>query len=107
MAQVALTPINRSFVADATIKFLFRASGSSEVGQFMRVIVDHAVCTGHARCQECCPEVFATDEMYGKVVLLLEEVPQHLYESARLAVRNCPEGAIALSDTPEIVEKNK
>lgn len=65
----------------------------------MRIIVDHASCTGHARCQECCPEVFATDEVFGKVVLLLEEVPLHLQASARLAVRNCPEGAIS-SDTP-------
>lgn len=73
----------------------------------MRVIVDHAVCTGHARCQECCPEVFATDDVYGKVVLLLDDVPDSLRASVRLAVRNCPEGAISLSDTSDGGETNE
>lgn len=64
----------------------------------MRILVDHDTCTGHARCQQCCPEVFATDDTWGKVVLLLEEVPEPLQENARLAVNNCPEGALTIAD---------
>lgn len=64
----------------------------------MRILVDHSTCTGHARCQECCPEVFATDDTYGKVVLLLEEIPEVLREQVRLAVSNCPEGALSIAE---------
>lgn len=70
----------------------------------MRIIVDHASCTGHARCQQYCPEVFSTDDLEGKVVVLLDEIPEHLRDSAGLAVRNCPEGAIQLSEDNDDVE---
>lgn len=66
----------------------------------MKVIADLNLCQGHARCQECCPEVFSTDEAWGKVVLLLAEVPVHLREKADLAVRNCPEGALRVEGGP-------
>jgi len=64
----------------------------------MKVDVMLDVCQGHARCQERCPEVFSTDEVEGKCVILLPEVPAHLEEKARLAVRNCPEGALLILD---------
>ncbi|ABP64540.1 hypothetical protein Saro_3681 (plasmid) [Novosphingobium aromaticivorans DSM 12444] len=60
----------------------------------MRVIANHALCQGHARCEDLCPEVFATDAVEGKVVLRMEEVPEALEAKVRLAVRNCPEGAL-------------
>ena len=72
----------------------------------MRVIVDQANCTGHARCQECCPEVFGTDDLLGKVVVLLDVLPEALHARARLAVRNCPEGAITLSEGNNPVEED-
>lgn len=64
----------------------------------MKIIADHDACQGHARCQECCPELFSTDDTLGKVVVLLDEVPARLESAARLAVRNCPEGALSLAD---------
>ncbi len=64
----------------------------------MRVIANLAVCQGHARCQQCCPEVFSTDERLGKVVLLLSDVPPELQEEAELAVNNCPEGALSIAE---------
>lgn len=60
----------------------------------MRVIANHALCQGHARCEDLCPEVFATDAVEGKVVIVQEEVPAALEDKVRLAVRNCPEGAL-------------
>lgn len=62
----------------------------------MKVRVDLNVCQGHARCQDICPEVFSTDDVEGKCVLLMEDVPEHLQRSATLAVRNCPEGALII-----------
>jgi ferredoxin len=64
----------------------------------MKVLADLDVCQGHARCQDCCPEVFGTDDFLGKVVLLMEEIPEPLQDNTRLAVRNCPEGALTLVD---------
>lgn len=63
----------------------------------MRIIVDRDACQGHARCQDCCPEVFSTDAIEGKCVLLMTEVPPHLQDKARKAVRNCPEGALSIA----------
>lgn len=64
----------------------------------MKVHVKLDVCQGHARCEDLCPEVFATDAIEGKCVIKLEEVPPHLEEKTRLAVRNCPEGALRISN---------
>ncbi|MFN3458174.1 MAG: ferredoxin [Novosphingobium sp.] len=63
----------------------------------MRVIANHALCQGHARCEDMCPEVFATDAIEGKVVIVQEEVPAALEDKVRLAVRNCPEGALRVA----------
>ena len=62
----------------------------------MKVDVMPDVCQGHARCQDRCPEVFSTDEIEGKCVILMPDVPAQLQEKARLAVRNCPEGALVI-----------
>ena len=64
----------------------------------MKVAVNWKVCSGHAHCQERCPEVFGTDDKWGKCVILVKEVPPGLEEKARLAVKNCPEGALSVSD---------
>jgi ferredoxin len=66
----------------------------------MKVVANHAICQGHARCAEICPEVFTTDERLGKVVVRLDHLPHALEERARLAVRNCPEGALRLGNDP-------
>jgi ferredoxin len=62
----------------------------------MKVRVDLALCQGHARCQDHCPEVFGTDDLEGKCVILISEVPVQLQQSASRAVNNCPEGALSL-----------
>jgi ferredoxin len=40
--------------------------------------------------------VFGTDETEGKCVILMPEVPSPLQDKARLAVKNCPEGALLI-----------
>ena len=64
----------------------------------MKVIANHDLCQGHARIEDLCPEVFSTDAVEGKVVVINPEVPVGLEHKARLAVRNCPEGALRLSN---------
>lgn len=61
------------------------------------VIANHELCQGHARCEDLCPQVFATDAVEGKVVIANPQVPAELEEKVRLAVRNCPEGALRLA----------
>ena len=63
----------------------------------MRVLVNRDVCQGHARCEDICPEVFATDAIEGKCVIEQPEFPPQLEEKVRLAVRNCPEGALRIA----------
>ena len=63
----------------------------------MRVVANHAVCQGHARCEDLCPEAFSTDAVEGKVVIEQPEFPPELEERVRIAVRNCPEGALRIA----------
>lgn len=63
----------------------------------MRVIANPELCQGHARCEDLCPQVFATDPVEGKVVIADPQVPPELEDKVRLAVRNCPEGALRLA----------
>jgi ferredoxin len=63
----------------------------------MKVVVNLAVCQGHARCEDLCPEVFSTDAVEGKCVINQPEFPPELEEKVRVAVRNCPEGALRIS----------
>jgi ferredoxin len=66
----------------------------------MKVSVDLNACQGHARCQDRCPEIFATDEAEGRCVILREQVPPELQHKARIAVLNCPEGALSFTREP-------
>ncbi len=68
----------------------------------MKVIVNLDLCQGHARCEDICPEVFATDAVEGKCVIGKPEFAPELEEKVRLAVRNCPEGALRVVRTREI-----
>lgn len=67
----------------------------------MKVIVNLDLCQGHARCEDICPEVFATDAVEGKCVIEKPEFAAELEEKVRLAVRNCPEGALRILRTRE------
>lgn len=61
----------------------------------MKVSVDPALCQGHARCWDICPEVFDLDDE-GLAVVADPEVPLGLEDKARQAARNCPERAITV-----------
>ena len=64
----------------------------------MKVRIDPAICQGHARCFAIAPELFDIDD-YGNASVRNEgDVPADLEARARLAVANCPEMAISLSD---------
>lgn len=63
----------------------------------MRVVANLQVCQGHARCEDLCPEIFSTDAIEGKVVIEKPEFPPELEEKVRMAVRNCPEGALRIA----------
>jgi ferredoxin len=63
----------------------------------MKVVVNPSLCQGHARCEDICPEVFSTDAVEGKVVVEQPVFPAELEDKVRMAVRNCPEGALRIA----------
>ena len=63
----------------------------------MKISLRPDVCSGHARCQEFCPQVFGGDE-YGYVQLKMTEIPPELQAQAREAAEACPEAAIVIDD---------
>lgn len=63
----------------------------------MRIHVDQAVCTGHARCNSINPDLFLLDDV-GYSAISTVDVPPGLEEDARQAVSNCPERAISLEE---------
>jgi ferredoxin len=65
----------------------------------VKVVVDTAVCQGHARCEDTAPELFAVGQEDGaRARVLLPEVPEDLVKAAEDAVFFCPMGAITLVD---------
>ena len=64
----------------------------------MRVHVDPARCQGHNRFYAIVPELFEVDEEGNASELNDGVVPEALEEKARLAVANCPEYAISISE---------
>ncbi len=64
----------------------------------MRVEVNADLCQGHNRCYTLAPELFDVDD-YGTAVVIGDgSVASDLEDKARLAVANCPEYAIVISD---------
>ena len=64
----------------------------------MRVHVDPDKCQGHNSCYAIAPELFDVDELGQAHELNGGEVPPALEEKARMAVANCPEYAITISE---------
>jgi ferredoxin len=65
----------------------------------MRGHVDPEKCEGHNRCYALAPELFDIDE-YGYASEKNDGVVSaELEEKARLAVANCPEFAITISES--------
>jgi ferredoxin len=64
----------------------------------MRVQVDAEKCQGHNRCYAIAPELFDVDDLGQAHELNDGEVPAALEDKARMAVANCPEYAISISE---------
>jgi len=64
----------------------------------MHVHVDAEKCQGHNRCYAIAPELFDVDDLGNAHELNDGVVPIELEEKARLAVANCPEFAISISE---------
>lgn len=64
----------------------------------MRVHVDPERCQGHSRCYDLAQELFDVDELGNGFARGDGTVPPGLEEKARLAERNCPEGAVIITE---------
>ena len=63
----------------------------------MRVKVDTALCSGHARCAAVAPRVYVlNDDGYNDTPETV--IPAELEDEARRGARACPERAITLVD---------
>jgi ferredoxin len=65
----------------------------------LRVHVDPDKCQGHNRCYSLAPELFDIDELGMSHERGDGTVPPDQADQARLAVVNCPEYAITLTET--------
>ncbi len=64
----------------------------------MKVQINTGLCQGHGRCYDLAPELFGDDDEGYGTVLGDGTVPPEAEHAARLAVLNCPEQAIELSE---------
>lgn len=63
----------------------------------MRIVIDHSLCEGHARCMETVPEVFEVRDD-DRSYVLLDEVPETLRAKVERAVKACPRAAIRIEE---------
>ena len=61
----------------------------------MKVVVDHSLCEGHAKCMDNAPEVFEVGED-DRSYVVLDDIPEELRAKVERAVRVCPRAAISL-----------
>ena len=64
----------------------------------LRVHVDPDKCQGHNRCYGVSPDLFELDDLGISSTAGAGLVPAGLVSLARLAVANCPEHAISLTE---------
>ncbi|MEO8162338.1 MAG: ferredoxin [Ilumatobacteraceae bacterium] len=64
----------------------------------MKVEVVADSCHGHQMCAIAAPEVFGSDELGNAIVLIVDEIPQHLVTKVRRAEANCPERAVLIKE---------
>ena len=67
------------------------------ISKNLRVRIERERCQGHNRCCAVAPELFEADEMGNARVLGDGSVTPALEAKAKLAMANCPEHAIRLS----------
>jgi ferredoxin len=63
----------------------------------VRVAVDRDSCEANAVCVSLVPEVFEVDDE-DELHIQVADVPPHLADAVRLAVRSCPKAALRLQD---------
>jgi ferredoxin len=63
----------------------------------MRVTLDVAKCSGHARCNAAAPQVYEVDEEGYSTVRDLE-TPARLEQAARTGAASCPERALTIHE---------
>lgn len=63
----------------------------------MKIVVNTALCSGHARCAAVAPEVFTLNDD-GYIGFEEKQVPPGLEAQAQRGVRACPERALKLED---------
>jgi ferredoxin len=64
----------------------------------VKVQINPGLCQGHGRCYDLAPGLFGDDDEGYGTVLGDGTVPAEAEQDARLAVLNCPEQAIELSE---------
>jgi ferredoxin len=64
----------------------------------VRIHVDHDKCQGHNRCVVLAPDLFEVDELGTASTKNGGVVPEGQEAAAQLAVDNCPEYAITITD---------
>lgn len=62
----------------------------------MKAKIDVNLCTGCGLCVDMCPEVFESDDSVAKVIV--EEVPENVFNTCREAADNCPVEAIMIEE---------
>jgi ferredoxin len=68
------------------------------ISKVLRVRIDSALCQGHNRCCAVAPELFEADDMGNGRVRGDGTVTPALEPKARLAVKNCPEHAVRVTE---------
>jgi ferredoxin len=66
----------------------------------MRVVVDHDLCEGHARCQQTAPDVFEVRDD-DRSYVLADDVPEDQRANVEQAIRLCPRQAISWTEQPQ------
>ena len=64
----------------------------------MKVKIDYDLCMGDGHCSEICPEVFEYDDEQTEARVIIDEVPKHLEDSVRQAIKECDTDAIIVEE---------
>ncbi|XXT24021.1 ferredoxin [Sorangium sp. So ce429] len=63
----------------------------------MKIVVDEERCEANGVCMRAAPEAFRVDDD-DRLHLLVTEVPPELRAKVERAVRDCPRGALSLTE---------